>query len=908
MNASTSLNVALAFTSEWQAWLALRHLLPARIQRDLVLHVLDEVSEGQLSVSQLFEEVSVAEPLWNECWAVRPIQGAKGAAARLQEWLRAIVWQNDDHHALDSSGEMPEGAYPALPLLGVVTRLGSGDLGSLDRLDEIRTEYGDRLQPTLRSLLAAFEIAKEGHGAGDPDSLWERLAEVTADVPMPLRAIMIKHIADLLGDADAWSPALRGYALATSFLTIWEEPSELCDVKRAWKGILLHSGATATAIVQGEHESAREYLDAAQVGELTADPLSAMNIGVDAARAWSVAEESYRDPRVAFLAAPLVLGTHEVGVALRYWANGKHRDASRRFWALLRRQIALGAGQEAQATKAAYARNIFADVTEQVDNSDGAAQFLMAANLLIESGRPDVVGRIAWERTVVQAYATRDGVVAGLVSRANAHAGARIARTRVLVELFKTWAKQLSPMHDAVTLAMWGYIAQVALDFEAEFTSDMDVGRPALKGLLELAKRRPELRERVAEKTARSICARLQGTLKWGQAEAIEAARAYLEAFDPDALRQVVVAVLETLEAEDPRAAFWPLSRAGLRLLVDHRVRERCRGDAEIDTRSLEQILRFGLADEDDGKPVVFFHLADFDASLLEQAGVAGRLQKSLSAAMRGALQKNSTAVTDHIQALLVAPTIAGPEGIRTAIKGISGMLASVSTTHPSLGLSSLDRVLLVLTEQLGAIRQLSLEWLDAELHGLIDAIIRFWDEASRRPIVLAPFALPPRTKASEVLVHNCAFACLRFSREVGEEARVLEALAKAGENPELANAIILARATRVSGAELAEDDLEIPQVEDRDAFYPTVGRRLAQLQRLPRQAALALCRGLVQNTLRLGPDPADAALLLAAANLDLHDFVRECGLENYLGRVRADRSNRLLLQPIVELFRSEDS
>ena len=116
---------------------------------------------------------------------------------------------------------------------------------------------------------------------------------------------------------------------------------------------------------------------------------------------------------------------------------------------------------------------------------------------------------------------------------------------------------------------------------------------------------------------------------------------------------------------------------------------------------------------------------------------------------------------------------------------------------------------------------------------------------------------------------------------------------------------ITLARETDASGAKFIskESHIEVSPDEDRKTFYDAIGRRLVRLQRLPKEDATALCRQLVENCLRLGPDAADSALLVAAANLDLHDHVRKRGLANYRAKVEADRNNRLLLLPLLDLF-----
>src|SRR5687768_13378636 len=57
---------------DWQVWLVLRHLLPARLLRTLVRHIVAEVSSGQVALEDLFEEVHSDQPIWSEAWIVRP--------------------------------------------------------------------------------------------------------------------------------------------------------------------------------------------------------------------------------------------------------------------------------------------------------------------------------------------------------------------------------------------------------------------------------------------------------------------------------------------------------------------------------------------------------------------------------------------------------------------------------------------------------------------------------------------------------------------------------------------------------------------------------------------------------------------------------------------------------------------
>jgi len=427
-----------------------------------------------------------------------------------------------------------------------------------------------------------------------------------------------------------------------------------------------------------------------------------------------------------------------------------------------------------------------------------------------------------------------------------------------------------------------------------------------LKALNELGKKRPELRSEVAVYVAEAVCQKLNEVFSLGRAEAVEAALPYVDVFDADSLRKVVRATLDVLAAEDPARNFFPLIRPALRFLVDREVQKRLRGDEELNRGCLEQIFRFGLAEES-GHLLLFFHLAEFDAKLLEDETVRGRLKGPLEHVRRAALQINASNVTDHIRALLVAPFIAGYEGIADALKGLEHVLDSARNERGgSMGLAQIDAPLLTLTAKLDTIRSMLAErkaWFDERLGVLADRLVTLWTLAEKKPLLFASFSIPPRQKPNQVVVHNCAFASLRFAQAIGQGERMREALGQASENPVLKSAILLARATNASGEDFAQGDIEDTPDEDRSSFYQAIGRRLTQVNRLPKETAQNLCKQLVEKCFRLGPHPSDAAVLLTARHLDLESHVRASGLHTYAKRIEEDRENRLLLLPILNLF-----
>lgn len=894
--------------ADWQAWIVLRHFLPAKLQRVAIAEAIRSVSNGKLSLAELIEETLSEGALWTEAWAIRPLPGVHGYASALQFWIRSLVWQNDDDHMVgDDPSDSAARGFLDLSFLQTITRMSKAKFGDKQSLGVDLEGFRSHVQPCLECVIGIVDTARIGFQVAEPEALWCQILKQSEEIQLPLQALALKHTADLLADADAWKHAQYGYNLVVDLLSVWQAPANLADVASAWRSIAKQSTALAAGYVQADDENVETLALAVESTALVADPVLALNIGFDAMEAWSpLGAREYRDPRAAVLAAPLLHWSHDPSVALSRWQTGKYPDAARHFWALLRRQIALGAGKELKATKAWYGRSLLGQVSKNVEEQGSAEAFELAGRLLVESERAEQLGHLEWNRRVVNAYATRPGLVDELAERAMAHSGVREGRTKVVLGLFSHWALQLAPAHDGIAVAMWRYVANVALTFEAAFESTHDLGRPALKALRDLAKKRPELRQMVSKEVGNAICTKLTEEFAWGRVEAMDTAVAYVDAFDDESLRATVRAVLVVLEAEDPAQGFWPLTRAGLRFLVHHKVRTRCGGLEDIDERSLKQILRFGLVEGSD-EPNVFFHLADFDETLLESSGLKNELLPVLAQVKKRALEINSSNVTDHIQALLVAPAIAGPDGIHVALTAIAKVLDSSNNSRWSLGLPFIDRPLFLLSEKLDAIRRavpLQAEWLEEDLRVVLQSLSNLWLQAENKPLLFAPFALPPSSKPNDAAVHNCALASISFARLMQDEGTIQNALEAASRNSDLKRSIILAHATIDDDPDIGPTQLDVPQVDEPESFYPTVGRRLSQMQRLPRTEAQTLCKGLISNCIRLGPDPADAALLLAAANLELHDHVRAAGLLDYTRRVKADSVTRLLLLPIVRLFR----
>jgi hypothetical protein len=174
---------------------------------------------------------------------------------------------------------------------------------------------------------------------------------------------------------------------------------------------------------------------------------------------------------------------------------------------------------------------------------------------------------------------------------------------------------------------------------------------------------------------------------------------------------------------------------------------------------------------------------------------------------------------------------------------------------------------------------------------------------AKDRPLLFAPFSLPPATRPNPVIVHNWAFASILFAESLQQGDRLLVALAAAATEPVLADPIALARATRsVAGDETKVAPAEI-RTENRDAFYSVLGRRLVALQKADEDNGREICKALLDQSFRQGPRYLDAAVFLSASRLNLAAYVTQTDRSDYMKRLENDRDLRLALGPILDMI-----
>ena len=897
------------FSENWLTWITLYHFLPASMVRELAYVIVDQMSNNTLSLDQLFDEVTTGDLSCLDSWLLRPIEIQSPLANYLQSLIRALVWQNDQWGMTNpEKNDMTTSTISPL-ILGKAIELGSTDLMSAEHL---LNDIPDTVQSSFTKFTEALKIARLSLTASDTVDLLNGIESHILSIEMPLIAVVFKHLGDLFADVDDWDKAQILYERADRCLA-----DNADNIDPSWqdffaslKVIITQSKAAALYTLYGTSKAAEFLSGALNNANLQGNPLMLANASFDAwvATMKTDVEKWPRDYRSLMLLPPLLHKTHDASDALESWLKCEFNDAHRQFWAVLRRQIALGSATETRSTKALYARSILDDLDQKISSVQSQPQsFRMAMGLLLESGNSKSVTLIRWNEQIVDTYIDQE-CVDFIIAHATAHAGSQHERSSVTIELFREWAERISPARTDLATIMLRHIAALARK-PISFHEESTLGGRSHKALQAIAEKRPELRHSIVSEVAIAVTEKIHSNGLWRDAEeALKTALVYLDAFPGKSLHTVIKSTLSMLDEMSPESGFWPLVRPALNLLVSEPVKQFSASNPELGHRIVSTILRFGLQQETEHARLLFY-LRNFDAALLRDSDVRDKLQETMKQIRQKAIEINSSNVVEHILALLLAPAISSGDGIKVALEGLTRIIQSAKTERPSMVLPiAYDPLLLLADSQQRIANDISMDvdtfklWLQP----LIPLIIDLWVEAIKQPLIFAPFSIPPATKPDSIIIHNWAFASFQFAESLGRENELQAAISIAAANPELSKGIALARATRSASGK--DDDLDTDSIrsENRDTFFAALGRRLVLLQKLDTEPGRELCKALIDQCLNLGPREIDSAVFLSAIRLNISEYITQVKLSDYRKRLGNNRDLRLALAPILHIFEDD--
>lgn len=900
MSLSDSNAVRQTLSSNWLTWSALNHLLPAPILRELFAVIVENVGGRAVTLDHLFDELATAGPTGLESWFVKMRDASDPLPAYLQRRLQHILWRND----ADAFPPESEPGKPTVPdaakSLEVAVQLGRFDFGG-DPRRPIAMTAG--LETSLVQLSALIQRGRALRATGDLNQLLAEAGEPLEGQAPAVAVAMAKHLGDLCGDADSWDTAKLFYQAAQARLATITD-ADWQPFITGMMDILLQSVASAVRTVNGPGHAFAQLHQVLENSSLKDRPVLTMNAPYDALTA-QISTGSFHsyDRRATLLLPTYYQGSYDLDTVWGYLNDKKFESAERHCWSILRRQIALGLASETRATKTVFARVVLASLEEGSQHEPKS--FRLAVRLLLESG-DSAISKLTWSRTVVNRYVNSDSI-AELSEITRRHEGSYPERLRVAIEILRSWLLHLAGDKQDYADDMMDFLTDTARTGAVTFMSSQDIGGRSLEILKDVAKSRPEFLANSAGKLESAIVTKLQSDEFWrSKSTAIELSVECKDVFSNEQIGAIARHVLRILDPQVTAASAWPIIRPALDFLTSGPAVVVYKSEPELGRQVLDAVLRLGTQETQSGQ--LIFYLRDFDPALLGDPAIASLLTPTVVDLRKKALTVNSSATAGEIQALLLSPTISGVDGVRDALAALKIAIKSCHDNKPRLALAYAYAPLQMISDRQKVFAdelKLPMSDIDGMWSEIYDVVVDFWNQLAKKPGLLASFSFVPSNESNPVLVHNWAFASLRFAESLDRRPEMEEWVMRAGEKQEaLRNAV---QRALVTGATSDRDVAVSPgEIEDEapDVFYDGLGRRLVVMDSMAAPTAINLCKVLLQQCMRFGPRGLDAAVILSASRLGLAGQLDSALTVNYLKRVEHDSDLRLSLLPMLHVLK----
>jgi hypothetical protein len=881
------------FDADWLAWTALRHFLPVAGLRCLAATIAERVSSGTVRFDTLFEDALASDSGWSGTWFLRPRDVGSPLERHLQSFLRALAWQNDV--APPAPLDLPPHEVSRFSELHQALVLGSADLHSFNNKS---FELHQSRQKGVLALARVIVVLRERQSEASDGQL-EAVNAALTDIDALLAVAILKHAGDLSADVDAWSDAATLYDEAEKQLRRHPEFGTN-PLNSDLAALLAQSRGAATWVLKGGQAAAECFRSAPL--EIRTGALFSANASHDefVASFEGPPAEWPNDLRATVASPPLLLQTHSPFSAVQTWLTGNPMEAANRFWAMLRRQTALGSTTQARDTKAIYARALL-DLLKKRPRQPDMHTFRIAARLLVESGNVEHTRRADWDAILLDAYVNEEQI-RDAVNRAEAHEGVKHSRRQVVIALFERWIDGIPADRSELAGQMLAYIATLAREAEFSGLSTQNIAGHAFEVLHGLASRRPELRAEVRDIVWLAAVDVLERIDSWrGIESALSIAEVYADVFSAEQLKKLI----DILLARPPTwLSDWHTARRVFGFLLSESSLILLRQDEDAARRVITTIL--AIPDAGGNTSDVLFFLQSFNADLLTDPKVIEKLREPINVLKDKASQINSSNTVEVIQSILIAPAVSGCDAVLAALRGLAKIIETASTERPSIVLAYAYQPLLLLArrrERFLEVFSAAIGSFQVEINGLIDRVIDFWKHVDHRPVLLTQFSIPPATVPDRVTVHNWAYASITFAEAFEAGTKMMTALSLVERKPELVEPIMQAIATRSGGQGSVSISPRDIRAESRNVFYALLGRRLAVLAALDESSARSPCAALAGQCLLWGPRESDVAVFLLSARLGIArtDLDKAGHWSNYTKRVRSKRELAPFMAPLLE-------
>lgn len=878
-------------------WIVVRHFLGAAELRELCGEIVS-AHGGDLSLGDICKEYRVPTQDSMGVWAISIKPTEDRMKSFLARFVQTVVWQGDQEAGLHGSEGDPEDVV-VMQALELALRLSREDLVSFHWPQRDLTPLSDPLLPFLENMRRLQGDLGLGQLTFNPATSLVRGNS-------PLQACLIKHLGDLLADCNAWEWALRLYTEALTLLNGCDA-SEWLNLTSALKILFNQSIATANLMIGGREE-ALSIMDSLVAPPSGADFLAIWNGVSDRHHARrAVAPENFgRDERGSVVFSPQTIYAPRLVHAFENWAAKRFQDAQRWFWSVLRRQIAFGSYSERNETKAYYGLCVIDGIEDDLGKHRNESGFRMAIRLLIDSLRYQVVEKAHWSDELISTY-VRQEVVETAINIAKEVPAEVQSRSNVIAMLFKHWLTSLPADRIQEAGLMIGFLSGLVVQYGRQFWAERNTGGMAMKILKEVGKDRPEFREVSSAAVCDAIVSGLKGRHPLELGEAIELADIYRKDFSEAELQFVVEQVLAVTENIPDGKADWPIMRPAIGFLSSIYVLPSSK-DTSRGQRIAKEMLRLTLENENENSQAMFV-LRNLDPALVEMNVSKERLAELVGSLEKKSQQTNSSASLAAIQALLVAPRLAGGRALEAALGGLEEILTIKNANRPSLILNDAYYPVIDLSKnkaEVGEMLGLTEEALRERMRPLATRICNIWKTATNATTIFSRFSIPPSNEADPTIVHNWSFASLAFGNAFDFRDEIDQAMATARQHRDLQKPMDVARVVFAAGRR-QEDMSFFEQTESTaEAFYAGLGTRLLLVATYEPEKRGKALNDLLETCFKFGPDGQDVAVLLMANEFGVKRADSNM-TRAYREKLLKSRSLRNSLVPVLRMIVVEE-
>lgn len=902
-------------------WVLVNHFLTAGLLKELCSAIVQYATTDAFDVDNFFDVIySGAAPF--DTLVLRPKETTGPFEDHVKRTISSIVGAHDYVPPFNTEKLSGDEVIRARAL-ETASYLAHLRLEDRDDLRRLHGKVPAEIEPFFNALAKLTDANTNESGADSVnfeqpnngmDVICEEVLDALSYKEQPLRAVLVKHLGDLCADADWWGGASIFYSRAQEMLV--DVTSEAwVDLITSLRSSLTLSTSSAAFVTRDAKTSGVMLASGIDRAEKDNNLTLLSNGTWDADWVMAFAADAfvpYRGRYVTTASATQVVSSLDLEAAFKSWEEDRPQDANRLFWATLRRQYALGSITATNDTKSYYGRFVINWLDRMIEKHRLTDFFNMGVRLLLESGDGPFVEKTKWTEQLIETYVNEESVSTAIRCVAR-HPGTKPVRLYAAINLFKEWLIALPPEREVSATLMLKFLADTAKESTSSLIKSKDLSRQALDALKDVGGKRPELVYTVADAVADAVIEKLQGNFYEASA-ALESVGNYVGAMSERALKGLIDALLNYAEKIQFGDGAWMI----VRLLTDafsSSAVQKFANAHPTEGRAITSAIVHLNAEQNSENGRLLFILSGLAPKYVREEVTPDRLNSIVTEVRTRARIINASNASHFICALLAAPWASKDEGVRDALTSVLETIESAVSGTPQISFATSYNAINLLAERHDDILSHveDIQGYQKSLAKIFDAIVRMWQRSTTQPMLFTTFAIPEPTRPHPTLIHNWAFASVRLAHRLQRVPEMEHTLDAASVEPQLRDAIAIARALARSGLheeDRIEDDRELDSIEKegREAFYATLGQRLAQAQALDPEGRVPLIDTLLKRSLRLGPHYLDAAIFAFAGangrrlNRDAND------LGSYRVRLDNERKLRLVIFPLVDFLTREEN